>query len=258
MAKAPNCFDFLIKTHRPDPSFMEAIGQAMAETIDKMNQPQIETTTFSTPFEIKHQIPHSVLWETTNRFYADEVEAIRAALLYSENRPNHLVGVFSGIFITKIRNGEPIRIYEGHEEKVIAALSTDVQNQMLDDMLGSSTGYLIYHKSGNLKWVSTNSTKYRDLKEAIIAAEEYAIHRMTVVRHIDGQDVVKFPVGGGKPCFINLDFRNQVDAALDVQNQPINVNMKLEWTPIKGSCPDCKDGFYYPFAGLREPCQTCH
>ena len=23
------------------------------------------------------------------------------------------------------------------------------------------------------------------------------------------------------------------------------------------TCPDCKDGFYYPFAGPREPCQTC-
>lgn len=22
-------------------------------------------------------------------------------------------------------------------------------------------------------------------------------------------------------------------------------------------CPDCKDGFYYPFVGPREPCQTC-
>lgn len=22
-------------------------------------------------------------------------------------------------------------------------------------------------------------------------------------------------------------------------------------------CPDCNDGFYYPFAGPREPCQTC-
>lgn len=23
------------------------------------------------------------------------------------------------------------------------------------------------------------------------------------------------------------------------------------------SCPDCKDGFYYPFVGPPEPCQTC-
>ncbi len=23
------------------------------------------------------------------------------------------------------------------------------------------------------------------------------------------------------------------------------------------SCPDCKDGFYYPFVGEPEPCQTC-
>lgn len=23
------------------------------------------------------------------------------------------------------------------------------------------------------------------------------------------------------------------------------------------SCPDCKDGFYYPLMGPREPCQTC-
>lgn len=23
------------------------------------------------------------------------------------------------------------------------------------------------------------------------------------------------------------------------------------------SCSDCKDGFYYPFVGPREPCQTC-
>lgn len=23
------------------------------------------------------------------------------------------------------------------------------------------------------------------------------------------------------------------------------------------SCPDCKDGFYYPLIGPREPCQTC-
>lgn len=26
---------------------------------------------------------------------------------------------------------------------------------------------------------------------------------------------------------------------------------------IPGPCPDCKDGYYYPFAGPREDCQTC-
>ena len=25
----------------------------------------------------------------------------------------------------------------------------------------------------------------------------------------------------------------------------------------KNGCPDCKDGFYHPFAGPPEPCQTC-
>jgi len=27
--------------------------------------------------------------------------------------------------------------------------------------------------------------------------------------------------------------------------------------PVKNDCPDCKDGFYYPFVGPPEPCQTC-
>lgn len=25
-----------------------------------------------------------------------------------------------------------------------------------------------------------------------------------------------------------------------------------------GTCPDCKDGFYYPLFGPKEPCRTCH
>ncbi len=27
--------------------------------------------------------------------------------------------------------------------------------------------------------------------------------------------------------------------------------------PAKRTCLDCKDGFYYPFSGKREPCKTC-
>lgn len=26
---------------------------------------------------------------------------------------------------------------------------------------------------------------------------------------------------------------------------------------LKSTCPDCKDGYYYPFMREREPCETC-
>jgi len=178
----PQLIELGFKTRKPDPSFMEAIGQAMAETIDKMHQPQIETTTFQTPFEIELQPPDSDIWESTNKYFNDEVEAIKDALIYSKWHPEHIVRVFSGTFIVKIRNGEPFKIYEGHEEQVLAALGTDVQNQILDDWFG--------------------------------------------------------PIYGQQHA---------------PENQPMDVvmNVKIE------SCPDCKDGFYYPFVGPKEPCQTC-
>ncbi len=165
-----NCFDFLTPTHLLAPNFqqivnqaiikagteaMNSVGQAMSEVIEKMDQP------IPNPFEIKFQLLNSDVWETTHRHYVDEVEAIKAALLYSHNRPNHVVGVFmEDLIVTRIRNGEPILIYEGHEEEVLIAL--------------------------------------------------------------------------------------------DVKNQPVDVVMD-----ITVSCPDCKDGFYYPFVGPKEPCRTC-
>lgn len=29
------------------------------------------------------------------------------------------------------------------------------------------------------------------------------------------------------------------------------------WTKVMTKCKDCKDGYYYPLVGPREPCQTC-
>lgn len=42
---------------------------------------------------------------------------------------------------------------------------------------------------------------------------------------------------------------------------PVNFdadNLALLNEVDQGDCPDCKDGFYYPFVGPREPCDTCN
>ncbi len=39
---------------------------------------------------------------------------------------------------------------------------------------------------------------------------------------------------------------------------PITVHQGEILTMIPGECPDCKDGYYYPLIGKREPCETCN
>ncbi len=278
MAKAPtiNCgeIDFFIKTHRPDPNFqqivndaiikaateaMNSVGKSMSEVIEKMDQP------IPNPFEIKFQLLNSDVWETAHRCYTDEVEAIRAALLYSHNRPNHVVGVFmEDLIVTRIRNGEPTYVNVGHEEKVLATLDTDFQNQMLDDWFGptkeapenQSIGFAgaisgdFYSGYGGYIRATSKDVSLLEIGKRIkfgLQDESYTI--IEILRDDNPLDILL-----DRPLerIIYNNFKI-ISCASDVQNQPVDVVMD-----ITVSCPDCKDGFYYPFAGPKEPCRTCH
>ena len=107
--------------------------------------------------------------------------------------------------------------------------------------------YQILHKYQDSGWMPTGLS-YDPLPIAIRKAHECSmdaiVYGMTAVLNIDNNyHVVEFPAGGGEPCFIHLRYESIVDAALEQKS-------------VNG-CPDCKDGFYYPLVGPKEPCLTC-
>lgn len=106
--------------------------------------------------------------------------------------------------------------------------------------------YQILHRYQDSNWMATNLYS-TDLKIIIQSAERCArdaiAYGMTAVRDVLHRDhIVEFPAGGGKPCLIHPKYK--VEVCLILEQEVVG-------------CPDCKDGFYYPFVGPREPCPTC-
>lgn len=111
--------------------------------------------------------------------------------------------------------------------------------------------YQIFHKYQDSSWIPTNlySTdlgniirKAQECSEDSIAYGMTAVWDLILQRHI-----VEFPAGGGNPHFIGAGYTDRVKAALE---------QKVEVSPKK-KCADCKDSFYYPLIGPKEPCRTC-
>ena len=112
--------------------------------------------------------------------------------------------------------------------------------------------FQIFHKYQDSNWLPTNLF-FDDLVVAIQKAQECSTdaiaYGMAAVRDIlTGLHIVEFPGGSGHPSNVATGYTALVTVALQ---------HKVEVSPKKG-CPDCKDGFYYPFAGPKEPCGTCH
>lgn len=111
--------------------------------------------------------------------------------------------------------------------------------------------YQIFHKYQDSDWIPTE-LYFDDFDTAVRDAEHYShdaiAYGMTAVRDTQNQfHYVEFPGGGGYPHYILDGYTALVTAALQ---------HKVEVSPKKG-CLDCKDGFYYPLVGPREPCSTC-
>lgn len=141
---------------------------------------------------------------------------------------------------------------------------------------GKQVQYQLYYNKGDGWIISSlfNNDLGTAIREAEACSRDWVAYGMTEVRDIQNAiSIVKFPGGGGEPCYINPDFENQIAAAFhDRVVKPVNPfkiankvlgaldddsrNQLLD-KMFKGSCPDCKDGFYYPFAGPKEPCRTC-
>lgn len=43
----------------------------------------------------------------------------------------------------------------------------------------------------------------------------------------------------------------------DIDLKPRQVGSEMSKEYSLGKCKDCKDGYYYPLIGKREPCETC-
>ena len=112
--------------------------------------------------------------------------------------------------------------------------------------------YQIFRKYQDSNWIPTNLYS-TDLDEIIRKAQECSedsiAYGMTAVVEASTNHrlhVVEFPGGGGHPRYIAEGYTALVTLALQ---------HKTEISPK--SCPDCKDGFYYPLIGPKEPCPTC-
>jgi len=115
--------------------------------------------------------------------------------------------------------------------------------------------YQIFHKYQDSNWIAT-TLYFDDLRLAVRRAQECATdaiaYGMTLVQDkMTGLHVVEFPGGGGYPRYIAEGYTALVTAALQHKTEVKKVSPKGK------SCPDCKDGFYYPLIGAREPCPTC-
>lgn len=66
-----------------------------------------------------------------------------------------------------------------------------------------------------------------------------------------GPHIIKFISGSEEPYYTHPDYTPEVLAALGYIPETIADKV------IADRCPDCKDGFYIPFVGPKEPCQTC-
>ncbi len=116
--------------------------------------------------------------------------------------------------------------------------------------------YQIFHKYQDSNWIPTNLYS-TDLGEIIRKAQECSkdsiAYGMTAVVEANTNHhlhVVQFPSGGGgNPCYVNPGYSKQVTAAMQHKTELVKVSPK--------TCPDCKDGFYYPLIGSKEPCPTC-
>lgn len=96
--------------------------------------------------------------------------------------------------------------------------------------------------SSDLEWI---------IRRAEICARDPITYGMVAVLDITHNvHVVQFSAGDAKPVYIDPNYRSVVAAALE---QQVEVQ-KVE--PVN-KCPDCKDGFYYPLVGPKEPCPTC-
>ena len=111
--------------------------------------------------------------------------------------------------------------------------------------------YRVCHKYQDSNWMPTNlfSTDLGNIiRKAQECSENAIAYGMTAVIEARWTNhhfhIVEFPAGGGKPNYIPSGYESEVLAALE---------QKVE---TKG-CPDCKDGFYYPFVGPPELCRTC-
>jgi len=148
---------------------------------------------------------------------------------------------------------------------------------------GKQVQYQLYYNKGDGWIISSlfNNDLGTAIREAEACSRDYVAYGMTEVRDIQNAiRIVQFPAGGGSPYYINPDFKNQIEDAFNGRvvsriefPEPIQCNagddlsMEITLTPhpsgtkvsynIIKSCPDCKDGFYYPFAGPKEPCRTC-
>lgn len=259
MAKIPNCGRFTIKEAKRTASFenlvknyfrsqlMNEIGKAMSETIEKMN-----------PFEIKYRSYGSNIWESTNRYFNDEVEAIKAALEFSEIWSGRQVGVFSGIFIVKIHNGEPTKIHPGHEMSVMAALDSENQSKLgtvLEDYHEGYSGHiLVTSKDVSLLEIGKR-IKFGLQKESYTIIEILSHSNFPGIlldRPLDKTIANRFEVnscGSYSPPIQRIELPEHIHVK---SGEELSISFTIS------HCPDCKDGFYYPFVGPKEPCRTCN
>lgn len=114
--------------------------------------------------------------------------------------------------------------------------------------------YQIFHKYQDSSWMETNLL-FNDFDAAVRKAQECSTdaiaYGMTAVRDLlTGLRIVEFPGGGGYPYHIATGYTALVTAALEQK-------VEVKKVSPKNKCPDCKDGFYYPLVGPKEPCSTC-
>lgn len=143
------------------------------------------------------------------------------------------------------------RIAVAEQMRIIKMMSENETRFLTTE--GKELKYRLYHKYRDSGWMETSEV-FLNITTAIRRAAECSkdaiAYGMTAILDLNNQcHVVEFPEGGGKPCYIHPHFVSNVKAALE---------QKVETPQVKTKdCPDCKDGFYYPLLGPKEPCKTC-
>lgn len=113
--------------------------------------------------------------------------------------------------------------------------------------------YRMFNKYQDSNWMRTTRTAdYLEtaVRNAHECAKDAIAWGMTAVVEDNTSHklhIVEFSAGDAGIHYVNPGYEKEVLAAL---------NQEVKKDFIKG-CPDCKDGFYYPLVGSKEPCSTC-